>query len=86
MLNEYKNVFNYDNLQQIVKGSNLNNENNEEIFNFIENIEPNFINSIKGKIFKLNSIEFKKTSNFLETKVEENINFDYIIELEKFFF
>ena len=86
MLNEYKNVFNYDNLQQIVKGSNLNNENNEEIFNFIENIEPNFINSIKGKIFKLNSIEFKKASNFLETKVEENINFKYFIELEKILF
>ena len=84
-IEEYKNVFNFDNLQQIIKGSNLinkNNENEKDIFNFIENISPNFINSIEEKISKLDLIKYNEDNNFLKIKTNENISFDYLNDLE----
>ena len=89
VLEEYKRIFNYDNLQRIIKESNLTGkdiENEINIFNYIENIQPNFINSIKEKILKLNTINFKETNNFFEIKAAENITFEYLKEFENIIF
>ena len=89
LLTEYKKIFNYDSFQKIIIGSNLNNEINEnekEIFNFIENIQPDFISPIKTKIIKFEFNKIEKASHPFEIIVEKNISFDYLIEFDKILF
>ena len=86
-LQNYKEFFNYENLQQIFKTSNLTNKNNEkQIFEFIDNISVTYISSIKEKIFT-RAIKFEKNNIDIEkVKSNENISFEYIKDFDKMFF
>ena len=86
-LKNYKEFFNYENLQKIFKTSNLTNKNNEkQIFEFIENISVTYISSIKEKIFT-SSIKFEKNNiDITKIKSKENISFEYIKDFDKMLF
>ena len=87
-LNEYKNLFDYENLQQIFEGSNLiNKKDDRQIYEFIETIPDSYNNLVKENIVNLGSIKFDNINNKLnEIKIDENVTFNYIEEFDKIIF
>ena len=81
----YKEVFHYKQLKNLIKKSNLRIKNDEkQLFEFIDSLSNNYINSLKEKI---NIIQFN-TNNII-TKIltkKNDITFEYIDDFDNIFF
>ena len=81
----YKEVFHYKQLKNLIKKSNLRIKNDEkQLFEFIESLSNDYIDSIKEKI---NIIKFNTNNIIANISTKKNdITFEYIDDFDNMFF